>query len=268
MTSLPTTTDDSDHRARAALPGLLRELHLPAMSRLWSDLADQACSQSWSHSRFLQALVEHEVNERDQRRVLSRMKASHLPNGKTLSAFDLSCIPALKKPHIEALCAGNEWVRQAHNVLLFGPSGVGKSHLAAAIGHGLIQHGYQVFYTRATDLIQRLQAARRNLELPAALAKLDRFDCIVLDDLGYVPKDQSEASVLFELISQAYERKSLIITCNQSFKQWDAIFPDKAMTVAAIDRIIHHSTILELNVPSYRKRSAQSKNGQTKPEAA
>ncbi len=254
-----TAASSPDLLARAAIPSLLRELHLPTMHRLWGDLADQAGGESWSHARFLQALGEHEVNERDQRRMAARLKSSHLPYGKTLSSFDLSCIPNLKKLHIEALCAGHEWVRQAHNVLLFGPSGVGKSHLASAIGHGLIHHGYQVMYTRTTELIQQLQAARRDLCLPQLLAKLDRFDCVILDDLGYASKDQSEASVLFELISQAYERRSLIITCNQAFKEWDNIFPEKAMTIAAIDRLIHHSTILELNVPSYRKRTAQAK---------
>lgn len=256
---MSTATTSPELLARAAIPALLRELHLPTMHRLWGDLADQAGGEAWSHARFLQALTEHEVNERDQRRIIARLKTSRLPYGKTLSSFDLTCIPNLKKLHIEALCAGHEWVGQAHNVLLFGPSGVGKSHLASAIGHGLIQQGYTVLYSRTTEMIQQLQAARRDLALPQLLAKLDRFDCLILDDLGYAGKDQSEASVLFELISQAYERRSLIITCNQSFKDWDNIFPDKAMTIAAIDRLIHHSTILELNVQSYRKRVAQAK---------
>jgi len=255
-----TINDSHEQLARAAIPSLLRELRLPTMSRLWSELADQAAGAAWSPARFLQALMEHEVNERDQRRISARLKASRLPYGKTLSSFNLSCTPALKKNHIEALCEGNEWVHQAQNVLLFGPSGVGKSHLASAIGHGLIHHGFQVLFTRATDLIQQLQAARRDLALPQMLAKLDRFDCVILDDLGYAAKDQCEAGVLFELISQAYERRSLIITCNQPFKQWDALFPDKAITLAAIDRLIHHATILELNVPSYRKRDAQGRS--------
>jgi DNA replication protein DnaC len=249
-----------DAMARAAIPMLLTELRLPTMSRLWQDLADQGVEQQWSHPRFLQALAEHEVNERDQRRILARLKNSGLPFGKTLSCFDFKCIPALKKLHIEALCAGQEWVRQAHNVLMFGPSGVGKSHLASAIGHGLIHQGFKVMYARATDLIQQLQAARRDLSLPQMLEKLDRFDCLILDDLGYAKKDQGEAGVLFELISQAYERRSLIITCNQPFKEWDGLFPDKAMTLAAIDRLIHHAIILEMNVPSYRKKSAQANN--------
>jgi hypothetical protein len=142
------------------------------------------------------------------------------------------------------------------NILIFGPSGTGKTHVASAIGAGLVDHGYRVFFTRTTDLVQKLQAARRDLVLPATLAKLDKFDCIILDDLGYVRKDQAETAVLFELIAERYERKSLIITCNQPFSEWNQIFPDPAVTVAAIDRLVHHSTIIEINTESYRRRTA------------
>ena len=113
-----------------------------------------------------------------------------------------------------------------------------------------------MLFTRTTDLVQKLQAARRDLSLPATLAKLDKFDCLILDDLGYVRKDQAETTVLFELIAERYERRSLVITCNQPFGEWDQIFPDPAVTVAAIDRLVHHATILELNTESYRRRAA------------
>ena len=155
-----------------------------------------------------------------------------------------------------ALGAGDAWLDQGANVLLFGPSGSGKSHAAAAIGHALIDAGRRVLFSRTTDLVQKLQAARRDLALPATLAKLDRYDCLILDDLGYARKDQAETTVLFELIAERYERRSLIVTCNQPFSTWDQIFPDPAMTVAAIDRLVHHATILELNTESYRRRSA------------
>ena len=140
-----------------------------------------------------------------------------------------------------------------------GPSGVGKSHLAAALGTALVDAGRRVLFTRTTDLVQKLQAARRDLCLPATLAKLDRFDCLVLDDLGYARKDQAETTVLFELIAERYERKSLITTCNQPFSAWNEIFPDPTMTVAAIDRLVHHATVLELNTESYRRRAALGK---------
>lgn len=242
-----------------AIPGLLRALRLPTMARLWQDLCRQAEEARWSHARFLQALLEHELAERDQRRVAARRKAARLPPGKTLSSFDVTLASGLDRPRLDALASGDGWLASGGNILIFGPSGVGKTHLAAAIGHALVETGHSVFSSRTTDLVQHLQAARRDLALPEALAKLDRFECLILDDLGYVQKDQAETSVLFELISQAYERRSLIITCNQPFSQWDAIFPDKAMTVAAVDRLVHHASIIELGGESYRRRSANGR---------
>jgi len=140
--------------------------------------------------------------------------------------------------------------------MAFGPPGTGKTHLLAGIGHALIDRGLEVLFVRTGELIQRLQAARRDLRLPAELAKLDRFDLIVLDDFSYAWRDQAETSVLFELIAERYERKSIAITANAPFSAWDDVFPDKAMTVAAVDRLVHHSTILEMNVDSYRRRAA------------
>src|SRR6266481_2636959 len=155
-----------------------------------------------------------------------------------------------------ALADGDAWHDGGGNLLIFGASGTGKTHLAAAIGSALVDNGQRVLFTRTTDLVQKLQAARRDLALPAMLAKLDRFDALVLDDLGYLRKDQAETAVLFELIAERYERKSLITTCKQPFGEWNPIFPEPAMTVAAIDRLVHHATILALNTESYRRRTA------------
>ena len=132
----------------------------------------------------------------------------------------------------------------------------GRSHLAAALGLALIEKGWRVLFTRTTDLVQKLQIARRDLALEAAIAKLDKYHLLVLDDLAYVTKDQAETSVLFELISARYERRSMLITANQPFGEWGKIFSDQAMTLAAIDRIVHHATILEMNVDSYRRKEA------------
>jgi DNA replication protein DnaC len=165
-------------------------------------------------------------------------------------------VPKVRKAHILALAAGDAWLERGANILIFGPPGVGKSHLAAALGHALVDNGYRVLFSRTGELVQRLQAARRELALPAALAKLDRFDLLILDDLSYVRKDQAETSVLFELIAERYERRSLLITANQPFSAWGDVFPEPAMTVAAIDRLVHHATIFELNVESYRRRAA------------
>ncbi|SEI21662.1 IstB-like ATP binding protein [Rhizobium tibeticum] len=139
---------------------------------------------------------------------------------------------------------------------MFGPPGGGKSHLAAAIGLALVENGWRVLFTRTTDLVQKLQVARRELQLESAINKLDKFDLVVLDDIAYVAKDQAETSVLFELISARYERRSILLTANQPFGEWNKVFPDPAMTLAAVDRLVHHSTIFEMNVESYRRRSA------------
>ena len=154
-------------------------------------------------------------------------------------------------------------------MLLFGPPGGGKSHLAAALGLALVENGWRVLFIRTTDLVQRLQVARRELALEAAIAKLDKYQLLILDDIAYVTKDQAETSVLFELIAARYERRSLLITANQPFGEWGKIFTDQAMTLAAIDRLVHHATILEMNVESYRRKAAlERKRGRGRPAHA
>jgi DNA replication protein DnaC len=146
------------------------------------------------------------------------------------------------------------------------PAGGGKSHLASAIGLALIENGWKVLFTRTTDLVQKLQVARRELDLEAAINRLDRFHLLILDDLAYVTKDQAETSVLFELISARYERRSMLFTANQPFGEWGKVFADPAMTLAAIDRLVHHATIFEMNVVSYRRREAiERKRGPGRP---
>jgi DNA replication protein DnaC len=179
-----------------------------------------------------------------------------LPTGKTFDTFDFNAVPMVSKAQVMALAAGDSWLDQGANVMLFGPPGGGKSHLAAALGLALVQNGRRVLFIRTTDLVQRLQVARRDLELEAAISKLDKYQLLILDDIAYVTKDQAETSVLFELIAARYERRSLLITANQPFGEWGKIFTDKTMTLAAIDRLVHHATILEMNVESYRRKVA------------
>ena len=246
-------TDPIDE-ARLAL--LLGDLRLPAIKTVWPAFAERADKEGWPASRFLAALAELEVAERARRRIERHLVEARLPPGKTLDSFDFDAVPMVSKAQVMALVAGDGWLGKGANLLLFGPPGGGKSHLAAAIGLGLIENGWRVLFTRTTDLVQRLQVARRELALEAAINRLDKYHLLVLDDLAYVTKDQAETSVLFELISARYERRSILITANQPFGEWDRIFPDPAMTVAAVDRLVHHATILELNVESYRRRSA------------
>lgn len=249
------TTRESDSLTNSQA---LQALRLPSMSRSWQEIAAEATEHAWSHDRFLGVLCRLELDERGNRRLAAALKAAKLPPGKRLDSFEFGLVPGLSRQRVEALCAG-DWVKSHGNCLLFGGSGTGKSHVAAAIAHGLIEAGHTAMFIRTNDLVQRLQAARRDLALPALLAKLDRIDCLVLDDLGYVRKDQSETSILFELIAERYEHRSLIITCDRPFADWSSIFADQIMTVAAIDRLVHHAVILEFGSESYRKRAAAAR---------
>ena len=236
---------------------MLNDLRLPTIKRLASDLCAQSDREGWPGHRLLEALLEHELAEREIRRIDRHRAESDLSPDKRLSSFDFAAVPSVSKAQVTALAEGVEWLDRGANVLLFGPPGVGKSHLVCALGHALIDAGKRVLFTRCSDLVQRLQAARRDLRLPQELAKLDRFDLLILDDLSYVRRDQAETSVLFELIAERYEHKSLAITANTPFSQWGEVFVEPAMTLAAVDRLVHHSTILEMNVESYRRRAAQ-----------
>ncbi|APO74760.1 IS21 family insertion sequence transposase IstB-like ATP-binding domain protein (plasmid) [Rhizobium etli 8C-3] len=240
----------------ARLAIMLTDLRLPAIKLLWPDFAEQADKEGWPAARFLSAIAEHELSERDRRRMERHLADARLPPGKTLDNFDFDAVPMVSKAQVMAITAGDSWLAKGANILLFGPPGGGKSHLAAAIGLALIENGWRVLFSRTTELVQKLQVARRELQLESAIAKLDKFDLLILDDLAYVTKDQAETSVLFELISARYERRSILITANQPFGEWNRVFPDPAMTLAAVDRLVHHATIFEMNVESYRRRAA------------
>jgi DNA replication protein DnaC len=248
-TSLPSTPLRAGVDA-ARLSLLLNELRLPAIKVMWPQFAEQADKEGWPAARFLAAITEHELAERDRRRIERHLAEARLLPGKTLDSFAFEAVPMISKAQVMAITAGDSWLEKGANLLLFGPPGGGKSHLASAIGLALVENGWRVLFTRTTDLVQKLQTARRDLELESALAKLDKFHLLILDDLAYVTKDQAETSVLFELISARYERRSVLITANQPFGEWGKVFPDPAMTLATVDRLVHHATIFEMNVES------------------
>lgn len=243
----------------AALPILLKELRLNAMNKQWQPLAQQAATKDWAHEEYLASLCEEEVALRYQKRIQRYNKEAKLPPGKSLASFDFSAIPAIKKNRIEQKIKDIHWVQRAENLLFFGPSGVGKTHLAAAVGYGLIEKGFRVRFFNTTALIQLLQKARDELSVIEALTRLDKYPVLILDDIGYVKKSEVETQVLFELIAHRYESGTLIITSNQPFSHWDQIFDDNMMTVAAIDRIVHHATIIDCQGDSFRKQQAMKK---------
>jgi DNA replication protein DnaC len=250
------STGDTIKVDTARLPLLLRELRLPTIAAMWQTFTERADREGWPAARLLATLAELELAERVQRRVQRHLIEARLPPGKTLDSFDFAAVPMISRAHVTALASGDGWIDRGGTILLFGPSGSGKSHLGAALGHALVETGYRVLFTRTIDLVQRLQQARQALSLESAIDKLDKYHLLILDDVCYVRKDQAETSVLFELIAARYERRSLMVTANHPFGEWTTVFQDAAMTLAAVDRLVHHSTIFEMNVESYRRRVA------------
>lgn len=184
------------------------------------------------------------------------LKDAKLPAGKSLNNFDFSVVEGVTKPQIYDLINQTDWLKHGANLLFFGASGLGKTHLASSIGYGLVEQGYRVKFVAALALVQQLQLAKQHFKLQDELIKLDKYSLLVVDDVGYVRKTEQESSVLFELIAHRYERHSMIITSNKSFEDWDELFDDTIMTIAAIDRLVHHATIIHCEGESYRRKTA------------
>ncbi len=244
-----------------SLPVLLRALRLPGFVSYHAELAGTAEAQGWSFSQYLHSLAEQELADRAARKTTRRYKESGLPREKTLATLDTSRLPSSARRQLPSLCSG-EFVRRGDNVLAFGLPGRGKTHLLCAVGHELIRQGHRVLFTPTFRLVQRLLVARRELRLDNELRRLDKFDALILDDLGYIQQDRDEMEVLFTLLSERYERRSVLISSNLVFSQWDRIFKDPMTTAAAIDRLVHHSIILELTGSSYRADQAHHKYAQ------
>ena len=248
--------------APASVPVLLRSLKLPGFVRAYAQVAEQAEREGWGFERYLHYLAEIEIEDRRGRRIERLLRQSSLAQDKVLSTLDLSRLPAPVRRTVPTLCEGG-FVDRAENLLAFGLPGRGKTHLVCAIGHELVQRGYQVLFMPAFKLVQRLLAAKQSLDLEATLRRLDHFDAVILDDLGYVQQGRAEMEVLFTFLAERYERRSVLITSNLVFSEWDKIFQDPMTTACAIDRLVHHAVILELSGPSYRAEAAKSRSGKT-----
>jgi DNA replication protein DnaC len=246
-----------------SLPLLLKELRLSAIAKAWPNVAEKSIKEAWEPAQFLAELCDLEANHRHENRLKRLLKESQLPTGKQLSQYDFSEITGVTAQQLQQKISRREWLMQGHNLMLFGASGLGKTHIAAAIGHALIAQSVRVKFTNSTALVQELQKAREALSLDEALKKLDKYELLILDDIGYVKKSDSESQVLFELIAHRYERNSLLITTNHAFSEWDGIFGDNMMTVAAIDRLVHHADIYKIEGESYRKKQAIKSNRKT-----
>ncbi len=238
---------------------LLRALRLPSFLAHHRTVSDRAEREGWSYIRYLNELSELEVVERGVRRIERNRKSSRLPSQKRLSSLDRSRLPIRIQRQLPRLCNG-EFVERGENLLAFGLPGRGKTHLVCAIGHELVDRGHRVLFVAAYQLVERLLTARRELLLESELRRLDRFDAVIVDDIGYIQQDRAEMEVLFTFLAERYERKSVLITSNLVFSQWDRIFKDAMTTAAAIDRVVHHAIILELTGSSYRADAAKSQN--------
>ena len=245
-------------RTDATLPMLLRTFKLPAFVREYERIAERAVAEGLGHPEYLLALAEVEAAERDARRVARRLEESRLPHGKTVGSYDLERLPAKVRTTFATLRDGS-FLERATNVIAFGNPGTGKTHLLAALGHELIRQNRTVLFAPAFQIVQRLLAAKRDLRLSQELRKLDRFEALILDDIGYVQQNREEMEVLFTLLAERYERRSVLITSNLVFSKWDQIFKDTMTTAAAIDRVVHHSVILELTIDSYRAHEAKQR---------
>ena len=253
----------SELKASASIAMILRELKLPTVKGTYEEVARKAENEGWSFEQYLHHLLQLEMTGRRQGRIERRLKQSGLLSEKTLGTLDLSRLPIKVARQLPTLCEGG-FAERGENVLAFGNPGTGKTHVASAIGHELVQRDYAVLFVPTFRLVQRMLVAKRELGLEPLMRQLDRFDVVILDDIGYVQQDREEMEVLFTFLSERYERRSVIITSNLVFSEWDRIFKDPLTTAAAIDRLVHHATILELTGKSFRTEAAKSRNA--KPE--
>ena len=240
----------------------LKELRLPTIRECYGAEAARARGESLSYERYLLELVRREGEVRTEHRVERQLRESQLPLEKSLAAFDLKRLPAKIAQQVQVLLEGS-FLDRRENVLAFGNPGSGKTHLLCAIGQELVHQGRRVLFSPCGLLVQELLAAKRDLKLARALKRLARYDAVILDDIGYVQQDRAEMEVLFTLLADRYERGSVLLTSNLPFSKWESIFKDPMTTAAAIDRLVHHSVILELNLSSYRLEQS-SKKGKTK----
>jgi len=238
----------------------LKELRLSTIAKNYVEVSDRARREVATYEQYLSELMEDECSERNIKRIERWLKASRIPQQKNMESFDLKRLPAKSRQQVKTLITGS-FVDNTENVIIFGNPGSGKTHLLCGIGHEIIRSGRKVYFTICSMLVQVLLKAKQQLKLPQMLRKLSKFDALIIDDIGYVQQSREEMEVLFTLLAERYEKGSILISSNLPFSKWESIFKDPMVTAAAIDRLVHHSVILELNVPSYRMDAAKNKAG-------
>ncbi len=247
-----------DKRSQARLQSYLDQLYLSTIRKRYSDIAQKARKDSWEYEEYLLSLVQEESETRRARRIERLLRQSGLPLEKSLETFELKRLPDKVRQQLKVLLEG-DFLDRKENILIFGNPGSGKTHLISALGQELIRKDKRIYFTTCALLLQKLLTAKRDLKLPKLLKQLNRYQAIIIDDIGYVQQAKEEMEVLFTLLAERYEQGSVMLTSNLPFSKWENIFKDPMMTAAAIDRIVHHSVILELNIPSYRMNTAKAR---------
>jgi DNA replication protein DnaC len=245
---------------KAELTQSLKYLHLPTVRQCYEEVAQQAERESLSYERYLHELIQRECEERQENRISKMLRESQLPLEKSLAAFDTKRLPSKAARQMRSLLDGG-FLERTENVLVFGNPGGGKTHMLQAISQELVRRGHRMLFTSCEMLVQQLLTAKRDLKLSRLIRRYARYEGIIIDDLGYIRQTREEMEVVFTLLAERYERGSVLLTSNLPFSKWEGIFKDPMTTAAAIDRLVHHSVIVELNIPSYRLEQARN-NGQ------
>lgn len=232
---------------------LTRVLKTPTIARCWEQIADQARDENWSHEEYLAAVLQRQVADRESAGNIMRIRTAHFPAVKTLEDFNLDHLPSLRRDVLAHLATGT-FVAKADNVILLGPPGLGKTHLAIGLGVKAAQSGYSVLFDTANNWITRLAVAHQAGRLEAELKKIRRYRLIIIDEVGYIPFDQDAANLFFQLIASRYEQGSVLVTSNLPFGRWGETFSDDVVAAAMIDRLVHHAEVLTLTGDSYRTR--------------
>ena len=244
------------------MKSMLKSMRMSDIQTVYQPMAEQAASEQWPYELYLYELLKVECEGRFQRKVERHVALSGLPAFKKLSNFDKKRLPLHLRQKIDSLLRGDFTDRQ-ENILVFGKPGTGKTHFAAALGHELIQQGKKVLFTLCSTLVQELLQVKKEFKLPRKLKQLSKFDAIIIDEIGYIQQTRDEMEVLFTLLADRYERGSIVITSNLPFSKWGEIFKDDMLAAAAIDRLVHHSVILKMDVENYRIKDAEKRSAKT-----